>query len=236
MKSCVIIPTLNEENNILKLYKKIIKTKINLDVLFIDDNSTDNTRLLIKRLSKQSKKIKFIFRNNKKGIGSAHKDAIKYAYKKKYSLIITMDADGTHDPKYFKSMISKASMYDYVITSRFKKSNLIKDWPIERKIITYVRHFLVRFFLGLTYDASGAYRCFLTKKIPLNIFFKSKNNDYAFFWEVTYLIKLQRYTIYEIPVKLVYRKLGKSKMKLKHIVYSLFYLIKIFFERKILKV
>ncbi len=236
MRSCVIIPTLNEEKNILKLYKKILKTKINLDILFVDDNSTDNTRLIVKKLSKNNKKVKFIFRNNKKGIGSAHKDAIKYAYKKKYSLIITMDADGTHDPKYFKSMIKKAYMYDYVITSRFKKENLIKDWPIERKLITYTRHILVKTFLGLSYDASGAYRCFLTKKIPLNIFFQSKNNDYAFFWEVTYQIKLKQYTIYEIPVKLVYRKLGKSKMKFKHIIYSLFYLMKIFFERKILKV
>ena len=234
MKSCVIIPTLNEENNILKLYKKILKTKINLDVLFIDDNSTDNTRLLIKRLSKHSKKIKFIFRNNKKGIGTAHKDAIKYAYKKN-NLIITMDADGTHDPKYFKQMIKKAYTNDYVITSRFKKKDLIKDWPIERKIITYLRHFLVKSFLGLSHDASGAYRCFLTKKIPLNLFFKSKNNDYAFFWEVTYLIKLQGFSIYEVPARLVYRKLGKSKMKFKHIIYSLFYLIKILIERKILK-
>ena len=31
MKSCVIIPTLNEENNIIKLYNKILKTKINLE-------------------------------------------------------------------------------------------------------------------------------------------------------------------------------------------------------------
>ena len=235
MRSCVIIPTLNEENNILKLYNKILKTKTNLDILFIDDNSSDNTRLIIKKLSKKNKKIKFIFRNNKKGIGSAHKDAIKYAYKKKYDLIITMDADGTHDPKYFKQMIKKAYKNDYVITSRFKKKDLIKDWPIERKIITYLRHFLVKSFLGLSHDASGAYRCFLTKKIPLNLFFKSKNNDYAFFWEVTYLIKLQGFSIYEVPARLVYRKLGKSKMKFKHIIYSLFYLIKILIERKILK-
>lgn len=235
MRSCVIIPTLNEENNILKLYNKIIKTKTNLDILFIDDNSSDNTRLIIQKLSKKNKKIKFIFRNNKKGIGSAHKDAIKYAYKKKYNLIITMDADGTHDPKYFKQMIKKAYTNDYVITSRFKKKDLIKDWPIERKIITYLRHFFVKSFLGLTHDASGAYRCFLTKKIPLNLFFKSKNNDYAFFWEVTYLIKLKGFSIYEVPAKLVYRKLGKSKMKFKHIIYSLFYLIKILIERKILK-
>ena len=235
MKLCLIIPTLNEENNIHKIYKKILNTKIKLDILFVDDNSTDKSRLIIKKLSNKNKNVKFIFRNNKKGIGSAHKDAIKYAYKNNYNLIITMDADGTHDPKYFKSMIKKAHEYDYVITSRFKKLNLIEDWPIERKIITYTRHFLIKLFLGLSYDASGAYRCFMTNKIPLEIFSQSKNNDYAFFWEITYLIKLEKYSIYELPVRLVYRKLGKSKMQLKHIINSFFYLLKMFFEKKFLK-
>ena len=231
----LIIPTLNERNNITTLFKKIRNIDQKIDILFVDDNSTDKTRLIIKKLSSKNKNVKFIFRNNKKGIGSAHKDAIKYAYKKNYSLIITMDADGTHDPKYFRSMIKKAHEYDYVITSRFKKLNLIEDWPIERKIITYTRHFLLKLFLGLSYDASGAYRCFMTKKIPLEIFSQSKNNDYAFFWEITYLIKLEKYSIYELPVRLVYRKLGKSKMQFKHIINSFFYLLKMFFERKFLR-
>ena len=53
------------------------------------------------------------------GIGSAHKDAIRYAYKKKYNTILTMDADGTHDPKYIKSMIEGLKNFDMVLTSRF---------------------------------------------------------------------------------------------------------------------
>ena len=164
----------------------------------------------------------------KTGIGSAHKDGIKFCYKKKYDLIITMDADGTHDPKYLKKMISKASTYDYVITSRYKGKNLLVDWPFFRKVLTYTRHFLVKTFLGMSYDASGAYRCFFTKKIKLKDILAAKNNDYAFFWELTYIIKNKNYSIHEIPVQLVYRKLGKSKMRIHHIFFSLLYLFKIF--------
>ena len=47
MKTCLIIPTLNEETNIIKLFNKIKKTKIKLDILFVDDNSSDNTQELI---------------------------------------------------------------------------------------------------------------------------------------------------------------------------------------------
>tara|TARA_B100000780_G_scaffold206232_1_gene146698 strand:- start:113 stop:811 length:699 start_codon:yes stop_codon:yes gene_type:complete len=232
MKICVAIPTLNEEKNIINIFSQIKKNKIKLDILFIDDNSSDKSQELIKELSKKNKHVNYIFRKKKVGIGSAHKEAIKYIYKKKYDLLITMDADGTHDPKYFKNMILNAKKYDYVITSRFIESGLIKDWPLFRKLITYTRHMLVKIFLGMSLDASGAYRCFYLKKIFLKDILEAKNNDYAFFWEVTYIIKKRGYSIYEIPVKLIYRKLGKSKMKLKHIIYSLFYLLKIFLFQK----
>ena len=52
MKTCVIVPTLNEKNNVHKLIEKIRKTKIKLDVLFVDDNSNDGTQNEIKSLKK----------------------------------------------------------------------------------------------------------------------------------------------------------------------------------------
>ena len=232
MKICVIIPTLNEEKNIEKIFLKVQKTNIKLDVLFVDDNSNDKSQEIIVYLSKKFKNVDYIFRKNKVGIGSAHKDGIKKVYYKKYDLLITMDADGTHDPKYFKKMISTAKFNDYVITSRFVKPNLIKDWPLFRKFLTYARHILVKTFLGMSLDASGAYRCFYLKKINLKDILSAKNNDYAFFWEVTYIILKRGYSIKEIPVKLIYRKLGKSKMKFIHILYSLLYLFKIFILQK----
>ena len=83
-KICVLIPTLNEEKNIVKIVKDIRKTKIKLDILFVDDNSTDSTQKIINRLKKNSKNIHTLFRK-KRGIGSAHKDGLKWCYKKKYS-------------------------------------------------------------------------------------------------------------------------------------------------------
>ena len=79
MKICVIIPTLNEDNNIIKIFNKIKKTKIKLDILFIDDDSTDKTQSIIRKLKKKYKSVYYIFRKNKTGIGSAHKEGIKYA-------------------------------------------------------------------------------------------------------------------------------------------------------------
>ena len=75
MKICVIIPTLNEEKNIEKIFIKIKKTMIKLDILFIDDNSKDKSQKITIELSKEFKNIDYIFRKNK--IDLAHKDAIK---------------------------------------------------------------------------------------------------------------------------------------------------------------
>ena len=64
------------------------------------------------------------------------------------------------------------------------------------------------------------------KPIKLKDLLSANNDDYAYFWEVTYNLS-KKYSIFEVPVKLEFRKLGKSKMKLKHVIYSLFYLLKI---------
>ena len=130
MKICVIIPTLNEEKNIFTIYSKIRKNKKKFDIYSLTIFKWQDTKNN-KNFKKTDKKIKTIFRQKKLGIGSAHKEGFKFAYEKKYDLIITLDSDGTHNPKYFNKMIQMASSYDYILTSRFKKPGLIDDWPLS---------------------------------------------------------------------------------------------------------
>ena len=94
----VVIPTLNEEKNIPIIINKVFRVNKRYNILFIDDGSTDKSQLLIKKYKKKYKNINYIFRKNKSGIGSAHKEALKYSFKKKYKYIVTMDADVTHNP------------------------------------------------------------------------------------------------------------------------------------------
>ena len=55
----VIVPTLNEKNNIIILLKKLKLTKILHDILFIDDNSKDESQKVIKKIAKNLR----IFKN-----------------------------------------------------------------------------------------------------------------------------------------------------------------------------
>ena len=232
-KLVIIVPTLNEESNIENLIKKIFNESKFFNILFIDDGSKDKTQFLIKKYKKQFKNINYIFRKNKSGIGSAHKHALKYCFKKKYKYIVTMDADGTHNPNMIPKMmdIMKRKNAHVVNTSRFVLKNSLSDWPLTRKIMTYTRHYLLKLFLGLEFDASGAFRLYDTKKVKLSNILLAKNDRYAFFWESLNILKIKNNTILEIPIHLPFRINGSSKMKFSDILYSLIYLIVISFKK-----
>tara|TARA_B100002051_G_scaffold23644_1_gene18444 strand:- start:225 stop:926 length:702 start_codon:yes stop_codon:yes gene_type:complete len=232
MKKIIIVPTYNERKNISKLIIKIYKLyKSNFDVLVVDDNSPDKTLDEVIKLKKKYKFVKYIKRSKKLGIGSAHKIAILSSYKKKYDLIITMDSDGTHDPIYIKKMIKNMKKYDLIITNRFKKKDSLSEWPIHRKFLTKLRFYLISFLLNIPLDTSGAYRCYNTKKIKIKDILSAKDNGYSFFWESGYLLFKKKYKIYEIPIKLPYRTVGSSKMKIRDIISALYYLLIVTFKK-----
>ena len=232
MKKLIIVPTLNEKKNILNLYNKINKINMHFDILFIDDDSIDGSQEIIKKLAKRSKKVRYIFRPKKMGIGSAHKDAFKWAYKKKYQILISIDADGTHDPKYLKLFINKLKNNDIVISNRFMKSNLLKDWPLFRIWLTFLRHSAICLLLSIPYDSSGAFRCIDCQKVSLSDLILAKDNGYSYFWESIFILKEKKYSIFEIPILLPYRKNGDSKITIFDIINS-FILIWIFFLKRI---
>ena len=159
---------------------------------------------------------------------------MKWCYKKKYDLIITMDGDGTHNPKYIRSLIDKNLLSDITITNRFLKKNSLQTWHFIRIFITNVRHFLICVLLGIKFDSSGAFRCIKSNKVKLEDLLSINENDYTYFWKSIYYLNL-KYKINEIPISLPGRKLGYSKMKISHVLSSLIILITFSIKEKIFK-
>ena len=78
--SLIVIPTYNEQKNIKLIINKIKKSlSFKYNVLFVDDNSNDGTQEILKK--NKNKIISYIIRDQKLGIGSAHKFGIKIGYK-----------------------------------------------------------------------------------------------------------------------------------------------------------
>ncbi len=234
MKNIIIIPTLNENDNINYLFKIIVK-KFKIPILFIDDNSNDGTQEKILNLSKKSKLIKYIFRKKRYGIGSAHKEGIRWAYKNKFNLCFTMDADRTHNPFEINKMIKilKKNNANIVITSRFIKKSSLQDWPILRKFITKIRFYLVKIILNTRLDSSGGFRCYNIEKIKKKDIFLAENNGYFFLVESLFYLEKLNYKIIEIHSDLKYRSSGQSKMRVSDILSALFNLFKLSFFNKI---
>ena len=227
MKKLIIIPVYNEVKNIKQLFLRIRKS-FKSDLLYINDNSTDGTTEEINGLVEKFKNVYHIKRPGKLGVGSAHKVGIKWGYKKKYDLIITMDGDGTHDPKYLNKILNESDKHDLVLTNRFLVKNSLKNWPLLRIILTHTSHLLLKTLLDLKHDTSGAFRLFNTNKIKLKDLLLAKDNDYAYFWKSIFYLTKKKYNIGEIPIILPNRIAGHSKMSLWHIVRGVFSLF-IFF-------
>ena len=139
----IILPTLNEEKNIIILLKKIrlILYYTKYEVIFVDDGSIDNTRKIIIKLSKKYKNVKYIFRNIK-NLSTAFLAGLKIS-KGKY--IILMDADLQHNPSNLKKILTEIikSKQDIIIGSRFLKNS--KNY--EKEFKSKFRLILSKFFI-----------------------------------------------------------------------------------------
>ena len=230
-KTLIMIPTYNERNNIDFLISKLKKLKNKFDILFIDDNSPDGTGEILDKIAYKNKRIKVFHREDKLGIGSAHIDGLDWAYKNKYQRFITLDGDLTHSPEDIEKFFIKIENFDVVVGSRFIQKNSLKGWSVNRKILTYLGHFVTNVGLNLKFDSTCGFRIYNLKNINNRIFKMVRSNGYSFFIESLFLLKENKYKISEIPIILPKRAWGSSKMKISDIVKSIFVISKLFFLR-----
>jgi len=130
MKLDIIVPTLNEEESVLKLYNEIDKELENIEynIIYVDDGSTDNTMNVLKDLyKKDSKRIKILSFSRNFGKDAAIHAGLS-ASTSEYAVII--DADLQQHPKYIKEMltfIENNTEYDIVcMVNSYKRENILQ--------------------------------------------------------------------------------------------------------------
>jgi UDP-N-acetylglucosamine---dolichyl-phosphate N-acetylglucosaminyltransferase len=161
MKGLVVVPAYNEEQVILSVYKKIPRRlkKAALDILVINDGSSDNTGKVLKK-----NKIKHITHPINRGLGAALGTGFEYARLKKYDFLITLDGDGQHDPREINNLVEPIfkKKADFVIGTRFLKSGM----PKTRTAITFLASIATYCFTGVwTSDSQSGFRAFSKKAI-----------------------------------------------------------------------
>src|SRR3990167_4109871 len=132
----IIIPVLNEQNNIKPLLQRLLPIIKNYkyEVIFIDDGSTDNTDSEIKKYTSKNSNIKLIsfYRN------FGHQMALSCGYSKASGdCIISMDSDLQDPPEIIQQMINKWKSGSLVVYAKRKTRNVdyLNSLPEQSKFL-----------------------------------------------------------------------------------------------------
>lgn len=226
-KILVFTGTYNESDNILKFINQVFKASNLIDLLIVDDNSPDKTFEIIKLHPLINKRIFLNVRKKKLGLDTAHKFAYNYAKKKGYNKLITMDSDLSHNPKEIPKFINLLDRYNFVQGSRYISGGK-NNQPKLRYLLSYVGNKLIKIILNSELNEhTTSYRGFNINELKNFNLSKVKAGGYSFFMETIHRLKLDNFSMVEIPIIFNDRIYGQSKIPKIEIFRTLFNLIKI---------
>ena len=213
-KTLIFVPTYNERENAPRMCEEIFQLELDADVLFVDDDSPDGTGDLLESLKGRFPRLIVKHRGRKLGIGSAHLEAIAWAYQQGYQQLLTMDSDFSHSPADIPAMLKAAEDCDVSVGSRWIHPDSLRGWNLFRRCMTRLGHFLTKAVLKIPQDASGAFRVYRLDRLPDSVFALVRSRGYAFFFESLYILNRNTFSICEVPIRLPARTYGHSKMSL----------------------
>ncbi len=213
-KILVIIPTYNEANNIRTLLPLILQKHRDIDVLVVDDNSSDGTAANVKSLKdKFGERIQLIERPRKLGLGTAYVTGFKFALERAYDLIFEMDADFSHDPEMLPEFLRQIKDYDLVIGSRYISGVNVVNWPMSRLLLSWGANLYTRIVTGMPIrDATSGFKCFRREALEAIDLDKIDSDGYSFQIEMHFKVWRKHFRVKEIPIIFIDRCEGESKM------------------------
>jgi len=212
-KKLVIIPAHNEQENIGQVVTRIRELDIGIDVVVIDDGSTDRTARHARLAG-----AKVIRLSSNMGYGVALQTGYKYAFERGYDYLVQLDGDGQHDtsyiPELFRQVITEKT--DMVIGSRFikEKTQSKPSLPqykagITKKIAITLFAFLTTKLVGLKVtDPTSGYQAFNRRVIAFftQDFFPCDYPDA----DVIVMVHRAGFRIKEYPMIMFERDSGRS--------------------------
>lgn len=204
MKLVIVIPAYNEEKTITKVVKGIprkISGVSSLEIVVVDDNSSDATAKIAKEAGAH-----VLSHAMNLGAGGATLTGITYSHRLGADVVVTLDADGQHNPKEVISLIEayKNKRSDLIIGSRFL-SKTIKKMPTIKKVgnrgFSYITYFLSGKMVS---DTQSGFRLFGSEMIKLITTVDLVG--YEFCSETIMIAHKHGMKIHEVPISTIYNK------------------------------
>jgi dolichol-phosphate mannosyltransferase len=210
----VVLPTYNEADNLENLATEVLAVLPDQRrLLVVDDNSPDGTGDIADRLAREREDVSVLHRDHKEGLGPAYIAGFRKALDGGADLVLTMDADFSHDPAHIPDLLGAARAADVVIGSRYVPGGGITEWGPTRRFISRGGSAYARTALGVgVRDLTGGFKVIrreVLKTIDLDTI---SSRGYAFQVETTYRAIRAGFRVVEVPIVFRDRRVGTSKM------------------------
>jgi len=215
----ITVCTYNELENIRQLIPDLRAIAPHADILVIDDNSPDGTAKTVEEFSATDARVLLQRRPEKLGLGTAILCGFRYAVDNRYDLLINLDADFSHNPRYIPDLLKCVESCDVAIGSRYARGGGAVRWNWWRRLISVSINLYARCLLGLrTQDNSGSYRCYRVSRLAQLDWNRVISVGYAFLEEVLYRCRVVGCTFGEVPIVFENRRHGMTKINWKEAV------------------
>jgi dolichol-phosphate mannosyltransferase len=213
-----VIPTYNEADNLEAIVRATLDQLETLApdghrILIVDDNSPDGTGAIADRLARELAAVEALHRARKQGLGQAYLAGFARALAGGAELVIEMDADFSHDPRYLGDLLAAAQSADLVLGSRYVPGGAVRNWGLARKLVSRGGGLYARLILGVgVHDLTGGFKCIHRSVLEAIDLPSVRAQGYVFQIEVTYRAILAGFTVREVPIVFTDRTAGSSKM------------------------
>jgi dolichol-phosphate mannosyltransferase len=219
----VVIPTLNERENVAKLVSKLVSLYPEIHILIVDDRSLDGTAGAVRELQRSYRGVMLLERTQDHGFAPSYRDGLRLTLAEPHcQAIITMDADFSHDPAQIGTMIEKLEGCDMVVGSRYVAGGGVSNWKLRRRLLSRGANWYVRAVLGLpVHDATAGFLCIRPAALRDLPYAETVSHGFAFLVELKYLLCGAGCRMVEHPIVFDERREGESKMSVGRIWESL---------------
>lgn len=127
----VVIPAYNEAGTIEQVVTRVRRSLPDFDLLVVNDGSRDTTGRILDHLG-----VMTATHLCNLGYGRAVQTGIKYAMRRGYDVLITLDADGQHHPEQVLALYAAGTevAWDLLIGSRYVEGHDYSDSPLGRRV------------------------------------------------------------------------------------------------------
>ena len=212
-QTLIIVPTVNERENLPRIAEKLLSLPVAVDVLVVDGNSPDGTGKIADELAAKHPQIHVLHEQKKNGLGRAYIAGFRWALERGYEFIFEMDCDLSHNPDDVPAFLEAAQNADLVLGSRYVGGIRVINWPLKRLMLSRSAGKYVKLVTGMPFtDPTSGYKCFRRRALQAVNLDKIRSNDYSFQIEMTHKLWRQGFKIVEVPIIFTERAEGHSKM------------------------